>query len=211
MAWQPLPDPGLYRRHREAFEPRRAAVFLDRDGVLVEEVGYLHKPQDIRLMERAPGAMARLTSWGVPAVVVTNQAGIGRGYYGWTEFEMVQDALTEMLHPHGFHGVWACAYHPEAGIGALCREHDWRKPNPGMLLDAAAVLDIDLERSWLIGDKIIDLECAINARLGGAVLVRTGYGAGMEERLGELARSECQIHAADDVGEAVELIGRRIA
>ncbi len=207
----PLPaDPGLYRRFNAPRAGQSPAVFLDRDGVLVEEVGYLHRVQDIEIISATYQALAALEGRGLPVVLVTNQAGIGRGYYGWKEFDQVQDALRARLAPLSFSGVWACAYHPEAGIDALRQDHPWRKPHPGMLVDAAAALNLDLGRSWLAGDKILDMEAAINAGLAGAVLVRTGYGAAMEKLLPDLPPSRCQIHVADNVGGAVELICSRI-
>lgn len=197
-------DAGLYRRAAGRTGELRPAVFLDRDGVIVEEVGYLHKVEEITMIPSAAAAVAHLNQAGVPVVVVTNQAGIGRGYYTWEEFEQVQAEIEARLLPGIVDGVWACGYHGEGGIGALRQDHPWRKPHPGMLLDAAAVLGIDLSRSWLIGDKVIDIECAIGAKLQGAVLVRTGYGADHEPRLASLPETKCRVLVARDVGDAVE-------
>lgn len=154
----------------------------------------------------AAGAVARLNGAGVPVVVVTNQAGIGRGYYTWAEFEQVQEEIEARLRPGVVDGVWACAYHGEGGVSELRRDHPWRKPNPGMVLDAAQALDIDLARSWLIGDKVLDIECAMRAGLQGAILVRTGYGAEHEAALPRLPESACRVLVAGDVGEAVDWI-----
>lgn len=199
-------DPGLYRRAQSWAGSPRPAVFLDRDGVIVEEVGYLHKVEDIAMIPSASAAVARLNAAGVPVVVVTNQAGIGRGYYTWAEFERVQAEIEARLLPGVVDGVWACGYHGEGGVGELRKDHPWRKPHPGMLLDAAEVLGIDLTRSWLIGDKVLDIECAIHAGLPGAILVRTGYGAAHEPKLAALPASTCRVLAAAHVAEAVEHI-----
>jgi len=196
-------DPGLYRRASTRADAPRPAVFLDRDGVIVEEVGYLHKIEDIAIIPSAPAAVARLNAAGVQVIVVTNQAGIGRGYYTWTEFERVQAEIEARLLPGTLNGVWACGYHGEGGVGDLRKDHPWRKPHPGMLLDAAEVLGIDLTRSWLIGDKVLDIECAIAAGLAGAVLVRTGYGKDHEPRLASLSPGSCTISVADDIASAV--------
>jgi D-glycero-D-manno-heptose 1,7-bisphosphate phosphatase len=199
-------DPGLYRRFECMPIRPRAAVFLDRDGVLVEETGYLHKTGDIVLIPAASQAIVRLNTAGIPVIIVTNQAGIGHGYYTWHEFEQVQRAIEEQLRPAAIDGVWACAYHPDAAVNELRREHDFRKPNPGMILDAAACLNIDVQDSWLVGDKRLDIECAIRAGLAGAVLVRTGYGRRHESQLDALRSLACAIHAADDIGAAVDVI-----
>ena len=198
-------DPGIYKRFRAPNSAPRPAVFLDRDGVLVEEVGYLHHVEDIALIPSAPQAIAKLNAAAIPAVVVTNQAGIGRGYYSWREFEIVQSSIETALHPATFDGVWACAYHPD-GTGDLACDHVFRKPNPGMILDAAETLGIDLAASWLVGDKTLDIESAINAGLAGAILVRTGYGASMEPELDKLPKTSCRIHVCDHLGDAVAVI-----
>lgn len=199
-------DAGLYRRASGRCGALRPAVFLDRDGVIVEEVGYLHKVEDITLIASAPAAVARLNAAGVPVVVVTNQAGIGRGYYTWTDFERVQAEIEARLLPGVVDGVWACGYHIDGEVAELRKDHAWRKPHPGMLLDAAEVLGIDLSRSWLVGDKVIDIECAVAAGLGGAVLVRTGYGVDHEPKLAALAAGCCAVSVADDLGAAVARI-----
>jgi D-glycero-D-manno-heptose 1,7-bisphosphate phosphatase len=196
-------DPGLYRRATPTAQNLRPAVFLDRDGVIVEEVGYLHKVKDIAVIPSAPEAVARLNAAGIPVIVVTNQAGIGRGYYTWAEFEQVQLEIEARLRPGIVDGVWACGYHGEGGVGDFRKDHPWRKPHPGMLLDAAEVMGIDLSRSWLIGDKVLDIECAIQAGLAGAVLVRTGYGAEHAPRLASLPPSSCRITTEFDIGAAI--------
>lgn len=203
-------DPGLYRRATPSTQNLRPAVFLDRDGVIVEEVGYLHKVEDIAVIPSAPEAVARLNAAGIPVIVVTNQAGIGRGYYTWAEFEQVQSEIEARLRPGVIDGIWACGYHGEGGTGEFRQDHPWRKPHPGMLLDAAEGMGIDLARSWLVGDKVLDIECAIAAGLAGAVLVRTGYGKDHEPRLASLPPNPSQVSAAVDIGDAVSNILSRI-
>ncbi len=181
---------------------RRPAVFLDRDGVIVEEVNYLHRVEDIRYVPGALEAIAGLNRKGVPVIVVTNQAGVGRGYYGWSDYEAVQNQIVADLSRHGgwLDGVWACGAHPDAA-------HPWRKPGTGMLEDAAEKLGLDLSRSWLVGDKPLDLEAAIRARLAGAVLVLTGYGAKMRAQAEELrAANSTRIEIAQDLSGAVRLL-----
>jgi D-glycero-D-manno-heptose 1,7-bisphosphate phosphatase len=158
---------------------KRAAVFLDRDGVLIEDSGYLSRVEDLRFIEGSAQAVARLSRAGFAVIVVTNQSGVGRGYYEWSEFEAVQAALMAHLGTVGgvLDGWWACAYHEE-GTGAYrVRNHWFRKPNPGMIEDAAAELNLDLARSWMVGDRASDLEAGLHAGLR-VVHVATGRDAG---------------------------------
>ncbi len=175
------------------------AVFLDRDGTLNEEVDYLHKPEELVLIPGAAAAVARLNERGIPVVVVTNQSGIGRGYYGFDEFEAVMARMRELLAEAGAHvdAVYVSAHH-EKGQGAFAHpDHPERKPNPGMLTRAAKEHGLDLSRSWMIGDKEIDLEAGRRAGCR-AALVRTGYGLSGDGNLADLV--------AADLAEAVDRI-----
>ncbi len=197
-----LPDPGLYRRFKSA-APQQPAVFLDRDGVIVEEVGYLHRPEDIRFVPGSLEAIRALNECSIPVIVITNQAGIGRGYYQWPDFESVQTEIERQLELTGgwLDGIWACGYHPE---------HSFRKPNPGMLLDAAQQMGVDLAHSWLAGDKIIDIEAAKRAGLAGAVLVRTGCASSHEKQLPQAHwDTRFQTEVADSLWAAVEMLKDR--
>jgi D-glycero-D-manno-heptose 1,7-bisphosphate phosphatase len=174
-------------------------VFLDRDGTLNEEVGYLCRPEDVVLIPGAREAVARLNARGIPVLVVTNQAGIGRGKYGWDDFQAVMDRIKALLVLGGAHldGVYAAAHHPK-GLGDYAHpDHPDRKPNPGMLLRAAQEHGIDLSRSWMIGDKALDLEAGRNAGCRVA-LVRTGYGRQVDASRADLV--------AEDLAAAVERI-----
>jgi D-glycero-D-manno-heptose 1,7-bisphosphate phosphatase len=165
------------------------ALFLDRDGVVVEEVDYLHRVEDIAICAGVTAVISAANANAVPVVLVTNQAGIGRGYYGWAEFRAVQEAIQSALAPEGAHfdAVYACPHHRD-GQGAFAHpDHPARKPNPGMLQRAAMALDIDMARSWLVGDRAGDVEAASRAGLAGALHVLTGYG--QAERAAALALS----------------------
>ena len=161
----------------------RPALFLDRDGVLNVEVEYLHEPAALELYPGAAEAVAAVNRLGVPVVVVSNQAGIGRGLYGEEAYRTVQHRLGELLALHGarLDAEYHCPHHPEFGVGAFRVECECRKPRPGMLLAAARDLGLDLRRSVLVGDKLTDLEAG-HAVGCAAVLVRTGYGAEVEAR-----------------------------
>lgn len=154
------------------------ALFLDRDGVLVEETGYLSRTADIQMIEGAAELVAHANKENIPVVLVTNQAGIGRGYYDWEAFDAVQREIIARLAASGaeLDAVYACPHHPLGKNAFGNPDHPDRKPNPGMLLRAAENFDLDLSRSWLIGDKASDILAAKRASLAGGMLVTTGYG-----------------------------------
>ena len=182
----------------------RPAVFLDRDGTLTEEVGYVNHPSRLRFLPRAGEAVRRLNAAGVPAVVVTNQAGIARGYFDEPMLHAVNAELRALLAREGAYldGLYFCAHHPTEGAAPFRLRCECRKPKPGMLLRAAAELGIDLSRSVMVGDKASDLEVAPPVKARG-VLVLTGYGRGEWEYQPEkfLVRPD---HVARDLLDAVE-------
>jgi D-glycero-D-manno-heptose 1,7-bisphosphate phosphatase len=201
-----LLDIGLYRRTGAPLPHPLPALFVDRDGVIVEETNYLHRIDDVQVIAGSAQAIARVNAAGIPVVEVTNQAGVGRSYYTWREFEEVQAHIEAELAKHRAHldGVWACGYHPD-GVGALRADHWWRKPHPGMLHDAAETLSLDMQRSWMVGDKILDLEAGCAAGLTGLILVRTGYGATHEARLESVPLlPHQQLFVADDLSCAID-------
>jgi D-glycero-D-manno-heptose 1,7-bisphosphate phosphatase len=155
----------------------KPAVFLDRDGVVIEDSHYLGDRDRVRLLPGAAEAVAELNRAGRPVVVVTNQSGVARGLFSEADVHAVHAHLAELLLESGakidaFH---FCPHHPEADVAAFRVECECRKPKPGMLLRAAAELGLDLAASWLVGDRVTDLEAgaAVGCR---TVLVRTGYG-----------------------------------
>lgn len=159
---------------KQAFSP---ALFLDRDGVVVEEVDYLHRAEDIRLIDGAATIIVACNQADIPVVLVTNQSGIGRGLYGWPEFAAVQEKLLQLLSSFGAHidMVLACAYHSDAKSPYQTTNHSWRKPNPGMLLAAAERMKIKLSDSWIVGDRATDIEAGHAAQLRGGILVLSGH------------------------------------
>ena len=177
----------------------RPALFLDRDGVIVEEVLYLHRVEDVALLPGAPEAIAAANRRGWLVVVVTNQAGIAHGYYGWKEFEAVQETILFCLGRLGARvdAVLACPHHPA---------HPARKPQPGMLLRAAEALSIDLARSWIVGDKASDLLAGRAAGLQGGILVMTGHGPAHREAATALRTPEFDVRVARAIGEAIRLL-----
>jgi D-glycero-D-manno-heptose 1,7-bisphosphate phosphatase len=166
-------DIGLWCELGTADAVLRPALFLDRDGVIVIDTNYLGRAEDVRMIDGVATAIARCNVAQIPVVVVTNQAGIGRGFYDWDGFGAVQAAISAALSAARAHldGVLACAYHGE-GRGALrIADHAWRKPNPGMLLAAGKGMNLDLSRSWIVGDKAHDLAAGAAAGLAGGTLV----------------------------------------
>ncbi len=149
--------------------PRRA-VFLDRDGVINEDRAYVHRPEDFVLREGVPRALAEFQRQGFALVVITNQSGIARGYFTQRDFESLNCHMLATLATAGIQiaGVYCCPHGPEDGCPC-------RKPNPDMILRAAREHQLDLARSWLIGDKSSDIEAARRAGIPNTVFLRGRY------------------------------------
>jgi len=154
-------------------KPRRA-VFLDRDGTIIREVGYLSDPEGVELLPGTVDALRKLKSAGFMLVVVTNQSGIARGYYGVDELAVVHRRLDELLSSQGaaIDAYYYCPHHPQHGE---VRDCSCRKPRTGMAELAASEHGIALGGSYFVGDKATDVELGINAG-GRSVLVLTGFG-----------------------------------
>jgi len=184
---------------------------MDRDGTLTEEVGYVNHPSRLRLLARSGAAVRRLNQAGIAVVVVTNQAGIARGYFSPEVLAAVNAALVSQLKDEGAHldGVYVCPHHPTEGEAPYRLVCDCRKPKPGLLLRAASDLGLDLGRSTLVGDKGSDL---VAARAVGArsVLVLTGYGLG-EWEYRRSALPEPPDHVADDLLGAADWVIKELA
>jgi len=203
-------DDGIWR---EVLRPDRAdapALFLDRDGTIVEEVHYLHRPEDVRLERGAAATIRAANAAGFVVVVVTNQAGIGRGYYGWDEFAAVQRRLSDLLAAEGaaLDMVLACPFHEEARGSYRVANHPARKPNAGMLLDAAKTLRIDLPKSLIVGDRASDVAAGKNAGLRRALLVQTGYGTRENGAVGSLAAPGFAVEIVADLGDVGPKLAR---
>jgi|ERR1043165_1243816 D-glycero-D-manno-heptose 1,7-bisphosphate phosphatase len=161
------------------------AVFLDRDGVLIEDKNYLHRAEDVALIPGAAAALKRLAESGFRLFIVSNQSGVGRGYFTLADVERVNARLTREFARQGvsFQKVYIA---PEAP-GQPSRG---RKPSAQFLFDARDEFGLDLAHSYMVGDKLSDLECGWNAGVKACILVRTGYGAGVErEAAGQLGRA----------------------
>lgn len=148
----------------------RRCIFFDRDGTLLEERNYLSDPAQVALIPGAAEAVRMARAAGYLAVVLTNQSGVGRGYFRMQDVEAVHRRMEEMLAAEGarLDGIYICPHAPEEDCAC-------RKPRTGLVERAALELGIDLSRSWMIGDKAADIELAANAAMK-SVLVMTGYG-----------------------------------
>jgi D-glycero-D-manno-heptose 1,7-bisphosphate phosphatase len=187
----------------------RRAVFLDRDGTVAEEVGYVNHASRIRLLPGSAVAVKRLRDAGFLAVVVTNQAGVARDYFEEFVVHQANRRLVELLEQQGaaLDGIYYCPHHPREGAPPYRQDCQCRKPRAGMLLRAAEDLAIDLPRSYMVGDGLVDVGAA---RAAGVVpvMVLTGYGRGHLEhrRLRWTVEPE---HIAEDLSEAVQWILER--
>ena len=179
-------------------------MFMDRDGCLIEEMGYINHVSRVRILPRTPEAIRKLNVAGIPAIMATNQAGIARGYFSEGVLRAVNDELVRQLAAHGarLDAFYVCTHHPTAGAPPFRLDCECRKPRPGMLLRAAADLDLDLGRSVMIGDKPSDVAAGQSAGAAG-VLVLTGYGRGEFEHRRD-AWGVKPDHVAEDLLDAVE-------
>src|SRR5262245_60123437 len=177
-----------------------SALFLDRDGVINVDHGYVHHRDQFDFV---PGIFELARFWtnelSRPIVVVSNQSGIGRGYFDETAYAEVTRFMCDRFAAEGaaVAKVYHCPYHPIDGIGAYRADHPWRKPNPGMLLQAAADLDLDLARSAIIGDRSSDMAAGAAAGIGLRILL----GAPPVE-----AEASLPYHVVADLPQAVALL-----
>ncbi len=184
----------------------RPAIFMDRDGTLSHEVGYVNHPSRFRLYPWTVDAVRAINRSGWLAVVVTNQAGVARGYFPESVVREVQQRLVDSLEVGGarLDAVYACLHHPSVGHPPYRLACDCRKPRPGMLRRAESELGADLSRSWVIGDRHGDLLLAWGVGARGA-LVKTGYGLGELTHLAPAWPRPADL-VAENLLEAVEAI-----
>ena len=176
----------------------KPAVFLDRDGVLIEERNYLHRVEDVAFLPGVAAALKRLSDAGFKLFIVSNQSGVGRGYFTLADVERVNEHLRGELARAGVH--FEKIYIAPEAPGQPSRG---RKPSPQFLFDARDEFGVDLAQSFMIGDKLIDLECGWNGGVKTSILVRTGYGAELERtEPDQLARAV----VVDDLNKAADWI-----
>ncbi len=191
-------DPAAHTRR----DGRQPAVFLDRDGTLIEDVPYLDDPSGIRFLPGAAEALVRLRRAGFARVLVTNQSGIGRGFFTEERLRAIHAELEGRLAGVGasLDGIYYCPSAPPGGAEGDCPD---RKPAPGMLLRGAVELGIDLDASWMVGDKMSDVMAGLNAGCR-SILLRAGEGASD----GPEPAAAGRFLVAADLAAAVDLILR---
>jgi D-glycero-D-manno-heptose 1,7-bisphosphate phosphatase len=174
------------------------AVFLDRDGTLIVEKNYLCKPEDVEIFPATPGGLKKLSDAGFKLFIVSNQSGIGRGYFTLADVERVNEHLCRELARAGvrFEKIYIAPEKPDEPSRG-------RKPSPQFLFDARDEFGLNLADSFVIGDKLSDLECGWNAGVKKCILVRTGYGAGLER---ESPETISRAVVVDDLSKAAEWI-----
>lgn len=152
----------------------RPAAFLDRDGVIIHDLGYVHRRDQLRLIDGAADAIGRLNRAGYLVIVATNQSGVARGYFEASAVEDVHAHLRDVLAARGarIDAIYWCPFHPEAVVERYRVDHVDRKPRPGMLLRAFADWPIDRSASFMIGDKPSDMEAAAAAGVAGRLFER---------------------------------------
>jgi len=178
----------------------RPAVFLDRDGVVNVDRGYVHRVQDFEFMPAALTACRQLARAGFALVVVTNQAGVARGRYGIDDFRRLSEWMAAQFAQAGapLSAIYFCPHHPGGSVPSLSRPCACRKPQPGMILAAAEDLRLDLARSSLVGDKWSDIAAGRRAGVGSCLLSRAPVGS---------AESEQDLDAGDAVAADQEFTG----
>jgi len=189
---------------------KKRAVFLDRDGTINREVGYLDDPDRLVLLPGAARAIRRINEQSIPVVVITNQSGIARGYFGEERVEAIHDRLREKLKNEGAHldGIYFCPHHPEGKLPEYAKSCACRKPGTALVEKAAEDLGIDLKASFMVGDHVKDMELAGNAGMT-SIMVMTGHGREQWEKAGNDLRVRVA-HVADDLNAAVAWILNRI-
>lgn len=186
----------------------RPALFLDRDGVIIEDAGYLSSPAGLKLIPGAARLIALANRRGIPVVEVTNQAGIGRGYYGWREFTELEASLADVLEREGaaIDAVFACPYHRDGIAPWVHPDHPARKPRPGMLLAAERLLNLDLKSCWIVGDRFADLLAGHAAGLRGGLHVLTGIGSSERAAVAKWDPENFDLRLGNSIADAETLL-----
>lgn len=174
------------------------AVFLDRDGTMIAEKNYLHRPEDVDIFPATRAGLKKLSAAGFKLIVVSNQSGVGRGYFTMADVDRVNQFLGAELARDGIRleKFYIAPEKPDAPSRG-------RKPSPQFLFDARDEFGVDLAHSYLVGDKLADLECGWNAGVAKSILVRTGYGADLERAEPDKLKRAVIV---DDLNQAAEWI-----
>ena len=170
-----LSHPDEWLRVDRTPSPGSPALFVDRDGTLIENVPYLADPDHVRVIDGAVDTILEFRARGYAIIVVSNQSGIARGNCSVEQYRAVEERVQKLLGEGAADVVYACPFHPD-GLVAFSRAHSSRKPAPGMLLDAARRFGIRLATSVIVGDSLVDMQAGANAGVGRLIHVLTGHG-----------------------------------
>jgi D-glycero-D-manno-heptose 1,7-bisphosphate phosphatase len=186
---------------------KKRALFLDRDGVINKEKNYVHKVEDFHFIDGVFETCKAFQDADYLIVVITNQSGIGRGYYSEDDYKTLTEWMKGEFKKRGvtIAGDYFCPHHPEEAQGDYKTICSCRKPAPGMILKASEELGIDLARSSLVGDKEIDIEAGLKAGVGRNYLVRSGHDVDYENTGATMV-----LNSIKDLAEAIDLPGRKI-
>jgi len=184
----------------------KRAVFMDRDGTISEEVGFMREPDQFQLIPQSAEAIKLINENSLKAIVVTNQAGVARGYFPEEMIGKIHHTMEKLLSEQGAHldGIYYCPHHPEGTVEPYRRMCNCRKPASGMLTQASQEHDIDVSSSYVVGDKVIDIELAHGVGAKG-ILVLTGYGKDELTRINHLSLKD-PAYVARNLFDAVRWI-----
>ena len=207
---QPSKRPSTQKKSPPLQDGRRRAVFFDRDGTLNKEIGYLNHPGLLELYPFAGKAVGLVNRANLLTIVVTNQAGVAQGLFEEPALKKIHRQLSDRIQTAGgkLDGIFYCPHHPRAIVETYRVECDCRKPGAGMLERAAAQFDIDLERSFMVGDRYVDIQAGHRAGAR-SVLVLTGFGK-QEWECGRVQEQRQPDYVAQDVHQAVQWILRQM-
>ena len=184
----------------------RGAVFVDRDGTISNEVGYIRDPDQFQLMPKSAEAVKLIHESGLKIIVITNQAGVAKGFFTEEMVDQVNKKMEKLLSVQGAYldGIYYCPHHPEGVVESYRKTCDCRKPASGLLEQASREHDIDLTVSYMVGDKLTDMECANKAGVKG-ILVLTGYGKDVHKKIESLNTKKPE-YVEDDLFDAAKWI-----
>ena len=190
---------------------QKTAVFLDRDGTIIEEVGYLDNIGQLKLIPGAARAIGLLNKAGIPVIMITNQSGVARGYFSESVVEQLHQRLNELLETELAYldAIYYCPHHPTEGTAPYRRTCNCRKPHPGMVEQAIDDLQLGKRRLFVVGDKLTDIELAKRAGAEG-ILVLTGYGREEKKQLDKIGKAQ-PAYIATDLLQAIQWIISQIA
>lgn len=207
----PLTEAAIWLELRMApLESPRPALFLDRDGVIVRDTGFLSDPSSVALIPNIASLIRRANDAQIPVLVVTNQSGIDRRLFGWPEFYAVESRILALLSQEGAvtNATAACPFHPDHTPGYGPDQARWRKPEPEMISALGKKLNIDLSQSWLIGDRPRDLDAARKAGLAGGFLLVDPSDPEAESYKRSLPSTGFSVECGNSIAQADDWLGR---